>query len=556
VHRSPLRTLAAAAAAAWFALAQPGAAQETAVKAPPAPARAELERAGATIRAVNIVTDNVFDPSNPKEDKRLYRLANRLHFRTHEDVIEHALLFKEGDAFAGRVIDESARALRAVEFLSAATIEPRAYDPVSNSVEIDVRVRDSWTLSTDMKFHHSGGASEWGFGLEDRNLLGLGKEVKVAYGSSVDRDETYLGYVDPNLLGSRARLSAIYANASDGYRRELELARPFYALDTRWSLGGSWHEEARVDKMYDLGEVVDRFRHDLRSLTLQGGWSRGLADGHAERWLLGVTTEEDRFLPVVPTLEISPTLLLPADRKLVYPWLGWQRVEDDFREMTQLNDMGRTEDVSLGLNLLFRIGFARQSFGSDRDATIFEAAAQSGWEPGGEGRLLLLDAGGSARREDAGVQNSEIHVSAKYFRRNLEKHLFSVSLNALLGNRLDFEEQVLLGGDNGLRGYPLRYQAGEQRVILTAEQRFFTDWYPWRLVRVGYAVFADAGQVRGRDPRAAPPLGTLYDVGIGLRLSSPRASGRSIVHVDLAFPLNGDPSLDTAQLVVETKGSF
>jgi hypothetical protein len=28
------------------------------------------------------------------------------------------------------------------------------------------------------------------------------------------------------------------------------------------------------------------------------------------------------------------------------------------------------------------------------------------------------------------------------------------------------------------------------------------------------------------------------------------------VHIDLAFPLNGDPTIDTMQLIVETKGSF
>jgi hypothetical protein len=348
----------------------------------------------------------------------------------------------------------------------------------------------------------------------------------------------------------------VFADASDGYRRELDFSRPFYELDARWSIGGSIHDQQRIDKMYDLGEVVDRFGHDLRSTTIEGGWSRGLVDGHAQRWLLGMTAEEHVFRPVASTLELPATTLLPADRKLVYPFFGWQRVEDDYREMTQLNDMGRTEDISLGLNLLFTVGFAKQSFGSDRDATLFKASAQSGWEPGGEGHLLILDAGGDARSENDGTHNAKAYVSAKYYLRNLDKHLFSVSLNALLGHNLDFDQQVLLGGDNGLRGYPLRYQAGEQRVILTAEQRFFTDWYPWRLVHVGYAFFADAGRVSGRDPRGAPSLGTLYDVGVGLRLSSPRASGRSIIHVDLAFPLNGDPAIDKAQLVVETKGSF
>jgi hypothetical protein len=44
---------------------------------------------------------------------------------------------------------------------------------------------------------------------------------------------------------------------------------------------------------------------------------------------------------------------------------------------------------------------------------------------------------------------------------------------------------------------------------------------------------------------------------VGLRLSSPRASGRNVVHIDLAFPLNhDDPTIDDLQFVVETKGSF
>ena len=117
-----------------------------------------------------------------------------------------------------------------------------------------------------------------------------------------------------------------------------------------------------------------------------------------------------------------------------------------------------------------------------------------------------------------------------------------MSLEALATDDLDPETQVLLGGDNGLRGYPIRYQAGESRAVLNVEQRFFTEFYPWRLFRVGWAVFGDIGKVSGRDPRATEPLGTLYDVGAGLRLSSPRASGRNVVHIDLAFPLNGPPT--------------
>ena len=83
---------------------------------------------------------------------------------------------------------------------------------------------------------------------------------------------------------------------------------------------------------------------------------------------------------------------------VVRVWLGWQWVEDDFREMRELNDMGRTEDVSVGTNLFASIGFAKRRFGSDRDATLFELAATMGWEPGGPGGLLLLTTGASTRR--------------------------------------------------------------------------------------------------------------------------------------------------------------
>ncbi len=544
-----------AIAGLWLFAIQPSFCQETepAENEPVVSTRDELERVGATIRAINIEIDNVFDLSDPNENKKLYRWANKVHIRTRPSVIESVLLFEVGDRFLGRLLDESARTLRARGYLADAVIEPRDYDPATNSVVVDVHVRDSWSLAADLKLSRGGGATEWGVGLSDGNLFGTGKEITVSYTSDIDRNETYLGYSDANVFDSRVRLSAALGSASDGHRREIVAERPFYALDTPWSLGGSALDIERVDTMYDLGEEIDEFRHDIRSFSLHGGWSRGVIDRRTHRWLLGIDAQEDTFQP---TPGLPQPLLLPADRKLVYPWIGWHWLEHDYRQMSELNDMGRTEDISLGLSLYTSVGFARKTFGSDRDANLLNVTAQMGWEPGGPGRLFLLSTGASTRDEDAGLRNSQAYFTGKYYRRNLEKHLFSVSLNALLTDRLDPENQVLLGGDNGLRGYPLRYQAGERRAILTVEQRFFTDLYPWRLFRVGYAVFADAGRVEGVDPRATPPLGTLYDVGVGLRLTSPRSSGGSVVHIDLAFPLNGDASIDKVQLNVETKGSF
>jgi hypothetical protein len=53
-----------------------------------------------------------------------------------------------------------------------------------------------------------------------------------------------------------------------------------------------------------------------------------------------------------------------------------------------------------------------------------------------------------------------------------------------------------------------------------------------------------------------PNLGTLSNVGMGLRLTSPRSSSSSVVHVDLAFPINAPPDIDDVQLIIERKATF
>jgi hypothetical protein len=45
-------------------------------------------------------------------------------------------------------------------------------------------------------------------------------------------------------------------------------------------------------------------------------------------------------------------------------------------------------------------------------------------------------------------------------------------------------------------------------------------------------------------------------VGFGLRFGSSRSAFGNVIHVDLAFPLDGDDSIDRMQFLVESKTSF
>jgi hypothetical protein len=47
----------------------------------------------------------------------------------------------------------------------------------------------------------------------------------------------------------------------------------------------------------------------------------------------------------------------------------------------------------------------------------------------------------------------------------------------------------------------------------------------------------------------------MTDVGLGLRLALTRVSDR-VVHIDIAFPLNDDPTIDDVQFLIESRKSF
>ena len=107
-----------------------------------------------------------------------------------------------------------------------------------------------------------------------------------------------------------------------------------------------------------------------------------------------------------------------------------------------------------------------------------------------------------------------------------------------------------------MRGYPLRDQTGESKRILSIEQRHFWDWYPFRLFRVGGAVFADVGRTWGGHPVGGAELGLLKDIGVGLRFAPTRSGSRKIVHLDIAFPLDRRRQPDGTYLDDEYKIYF
>ena len=99
-------------------------------------------------------------------------------------------------------------------------------------------------------------------------------------------------------------------------------------------------------------------------------------------------------------------------------------------------------------------------------------------------------------------------------------------------------------------------ESGTRRVLLTAEQRLYSDLYILRLIRIGGAVFYDVGRAWGEPYQNFPDPHWSANAGFGLRLLSARSATGTTLHLDIAFPLRREPGLDSYQLTMESKSSF
>ncbi|HEY1874149.1 MAG TPA: POTRA domain-containing protein, partial [Steroidobacteraceae bacterium] len=129
------------------------------------PSPEELEAAGAVIGKVLIDNQNIFNLEDPKDDNWFGRAADDLHPKTHAEVISHQLLFKPGERYSRRLIDESERILRADGYFYDAWIREVSYH--DNQVDLRVTTRDVWTLNPGFNFSRSGGTNSLGVQLED-----------------------------------------------------------------------------------------------------------------------------------------------------------------------------------------------------------------------------------------------------------------------------------------------------------------------------------------------------------------------------------------------------
>ncbi len=505
------------------------------------------DHAGKTIGSIRIRQVYIFDTDNPDEDNALFRLLNRLHIHTRPQVIKSQLLFEEDTVLQPRNIAESERILRSQPYLGDARI--LVDEDCGDEVALVVITRDVWTTEPQVDIGFEGGQTKRGFALSEGNVAGTGNALSIGYSKDEDRESWLYDFNSPHLLDSRVSLHLGLSNSSDGQGHVVALEQGFYSLSAPWAAGVHSEKTALEERIRLGGEEVSSYSHTFSFSQIYTGRAFRIKPEATQRLLLGLTQEHHVFDETERTL-----LGLPSNYNIVYPWVEYQYLENKFAVYTNLDQMFRIEDISVGYNWRVRLGYGTSAFGNDEDVVRLQAQYTDLLELDSK-RLLRMRLNLDNRSYPQSGEASETLLGAEFGFYYLvgERHRWYAAMRLDQGVNLQQHNELTNDEVFGLRGYPIGYQRGDKRYLITLEKRYITNLHLFSLIRVGSVVFFDAGRSWGGGYGQPQHLS---NVGFGLRLSSSKARVGKLLHLDVAYPLAEKDRVDPFQWVITAANRF
>ncbi|CAH9051319.1 Outer membrane protein assembly factor BamA [Pseudoalteromonas holothuriae] len=492
---------------------------------------------------------NVFDTSLPEENNALFRFANRAHITTKPEVLRSILLFKEGESYSQKRLVESERLLRNQSFLYDARVF--AEEDCHGDIEVNVVTRDLWTLLPELSFSRSGGENSSRIGFRETNLLGWGKRLSLTQTKDKDRSGYLFVYDDPHILSTRYRGRIEYADNSDGKRHYIGVHYPFFSTETPYSYGISDFNNRRIESLYQAGEEVSEYEHYSKISDVYLGAAKQLENDWTQRLSIGFRNHEDTFKATN-----ASRLPIAQNRRLTYPYIQAHWFEDNYIKVRNFDSIYRTEDLNLGWNINASIGYSDNQLSDDQDHFIYNftvekahyTSKRSLWRS-----ALALN--GQWNSEQNRARNMISQASFEYYFNSSLYQSWYAKVQLRFAKNLTEDLQLTLGGETGLRGYPIKYQHGSKSVLVNLEKRYYWEYDLLQLFKVGGAVFFDIGRVRGNTLVDSDP-NYLKNVGMGLRLAPSRANAGLVLHLDVAAPLNGPNNIDGVQWLFTVKNRF
>ncbi|MCG2610009.1 hypothetical protein LZZ90_00640 [Flavobacterium sp. SM15] len=436
---------------------------------------------GKIIRRITITTLDPFGYSevDSTEQPKQYiaRAGNSLHLKTRDWTIKNILLLKENTLLDSLLAKESERLIRSQRYVRGVKITTELSSESSDSVDVYVRVLDSWSLIPVFSIS----SSKSTFDLTERNFFGTGHEFLNAYTNSLNssRNGYNTSYTIPSILNTFIKATLLYkVDLEDYYLKSVNVERPFFSPYTRWGAGAYLDKQYVKITSFDRNQVahIQNFK-----FVSQDYWA-----GHAFQIFKG-NTEYERITNLITSARYYTKNYLEKSEVLADS-LGIFTNENLYlvaigissRKFTQdkfIFNYNTIEDVASGILYNITSGYQRKN-------GVYKFYSGARFAMGKYYKFGYLSGSieyGTFFKDSKAVQNA-LNFNAVYFTNLYQmgnwKFRQFIKPQLIAGaNRLESNSDKLTLNENpGIEGFKNQTLFGTKRFLLTFQTQGYSPW--------------------------------------------------------------------------------
>jgi len=314
---------------------------------------------GKIIRNINITVLSPFgtDIQNPEISGDEFKLFNNAHAQTRESTIKSIIQFRRGKPVNAAIMTTSEAQLRSTSYINDARISVQPIETTNDSVDVNIIVRDKWTIGVDL---HSLSSSKVDIEVFDRNILGTGNRIGLNFihSNKYDRKFGYgASYLYENVAHTNIDLEASYLDKITSTELSLSAKR---ALQPKFKYFGETSYLKNIIRT-DIAawDSITPDYNEKFSVTI--GRAYTLSDDDVIRRLV----LSFRFKMKSPEYKDSNyqdhinSILLPYKYTKNKLWLVQLSLyQNSYMREYMIYNFGTTEDVAQGYNISAQLGYS------------------------------------------------------------------------------------------------------------------------------------------------------------------------------------------------------
>ncbi len=438
---------------------------------------------GKIIRKINIVTLDPFGYSDVDTSKKpknwAERTGNKIHVKTNRLAILNLLLIKKNKPFDSLLVRESERLIRSQRYINRVNVEPQSIANSPDSVDISIRILDSWSIIPKGSLS----SSKMNIEINERNFLGSGHqfENKIKKQFSDSKTAYDVAYSIPNIKNTFINTKVRYQIDLDRYYgKSITIERPFYSPLTKWAGGIYIDQQFRKDSLPDLTNVFafQNFKYNTHDLWVGRAFKLFKGNSVSDRTTNLVVTSRFMNLKYLesPTAVYDPEDFY-ASEKLALIGIGIS--SRTFVRDRYIFQYGIIEDIPIG-----RIYALTGGYQYKNNAGRMYLGSRASFGNFYKWGFLSTNFEFGTFLENSNTMQTAFTFEANYFTNLMTigkwKIRQFVKPQIIIGSKraTAYGDQLSINDNNDLSGFTMATY-GTQKAILTLQTQGYSPWNLW-----------------------------------------------------------------------------